>query len=71
MKYLFILKLQMEMLFCSTVVGLPFLIPPMLLTGELFEAWTSCSQVNAEVYSPQKGLPIIIFLQMIHVDFTD
>ncbi|XP_023527913.1 UDP-galactose/UDP-glucose transporter 2-like isoform X3 [Cucurbita pepo subsp. pepo] len=35
---------QMEMLFCSTVVGLPFLIPPMLLTGELFKAWTSCSQ---------------------------
>ncbi|KAJ7951060.1 UDP-galactose/UDP-glucose transporter like [Quillaja saponaria] len=35
---------QMEMLFCSTVVGLPFLIPPMLLTGELFKAWKSCSQ---------------------------
>ncbi|CAI9101682.1 OLC1v1039062C2 [Oldenlandia corymbosa var. corymbosa] len=35
---------QMEMLFCSTVVGLPFLIPPMILTGELFKAWTSCSQ---------------------------
>uniref|UniRef100_A0A7N0TX71 UDP-galactose/UDP-glucose transporter 2-like n=2 Tax=Kalanchoe fedtschenkoi TaxID=63787 RepID=A0A7N0TX71_KALFE len=35
---------QMEMLFCSTVVGLPFLIPPMLLTGELSKAWTSCSQ---------------------------
>ncbi|CAL1399026.1 unnamed protein product [Linum trigynum] len=35
---------QMEMLFCSSIVGLPFLIPPMLLTGELFRAWTSCSQ---------------------------
>ncbi|XWS46000.1 hypothetical protein CRYUN_Cryun14cG0027400 [Craigia yunnanensis] len=35
---------MMEMLFCSTVVGLPFLIPPMLLTGELFKAWNSCSQ---------------------------
>lgn len=35
---------QMEMLFCSTVVGLPFLIPPMVLTGELFTAWNSCSQ---------------------------
>uniref|UniRef100_A0A7C9CIC6 Uncharacterized protein n=1 Tax=Opuntia streptacantha TaxID=393608 RepID=A0A7C9CIC6_OPUST len=35
---------QMEMLFCSTVVGLPMLIPPMVLTGELFRAWTSCSQ---------------------------
>ncbi|KAJ7962293.1 UDP-galactose/UDP-glucose transporter like [Quillaja saponaria] len=35
---------QMEMLFCSTLVGLPFLIPPMLLTGELFKAWNSCSQ---------------------------
>lgn len=33
---------QMEMLFCSTVVGLPMLIPPMILTGELFRAWTSC-----------------------------
>ncbi|KAG6541553.1 hypothetical protein Mapa_017075 [Marchantia paleacea] len=35
---------QMEMLFCSTVVGLPFLIPPMILTGEIFRAWTNCSQ---------------------------
>ncbi|XP_010934424.1 UDP-galactose/UDP-glucose transporter 4 [Elaeis guineensis] len=35
---------QMEMLFCSTVVGLPFLIPPMVLTGELFKAWNSCHQ---------------------------
>ncbi|KAK4769560.1 hypothetical protein SAY86_027710 [Trapa natans] len=35
---------QMEMLFCSTVVGMPFLIPPMVLTGELFKAWSSCSQ---------------------------
>ncbi|KAK3027573.1 hypothetical protein RJ639_042342 [Escallonia herrerae] len=35
---------QMEMLFCSTLVGLPFLIPPMILTGELFKAWSSCSQ---------------------------
>ncbi|KAK6920206.1 UAA transporter [Dillenia turbinata] len=35
---------QMEMLFCSTLVGMPFLIPPMLLTGELFKAWNSCSK---------------------------
>ncbi|XP_062147224.1 UDP-galactose/UDP-glucose transporter 2-like [Alnus glutinosa] len=35
---------QTEMLFCSTVVGLPFLVPPMILTGELFRAWNSCSQ---------------------------
>ncbi|KAL1830113.1 hypothetical protein ACET3Z_008525 [Daucus carota] len=35
---------QKEMLFCSTVVGLPFLIPPMVLTGELFRAWKSCYQ---------------------------
>lgn len=35
---------QVEMLFCSTVVGLPFLIPPMILTGELFIAWKSCSK---------------------------
>jgi len=35
---------QMEMLFCSTAVGLPFLIPPMILTGELFKAWEACSQ---------------------------
>ncbi|KAL3498766.1 hypothetical protein ACH5RR_041498 [Cinchona calisaya] len=33
---------QMEMLFCSTVVGLPFLLGPMILTGELFKAWNSC-----------------------------
>ena len=42
---------QMEMLFCSTVVGLPFLIPPMLLTGELFKAWTSCYQVRITFHS--------------------
>jgi adenosine 3'-phospho 5'-phosphosulfate transporter B3 len=36
----------MEMLFCSTVVGLPFLVVPMVLTGELMRAWTACSQVN-------------------------
>ncbi|TYI14921.1 hypothetical protein ES332_A08G153800v1 [Gossypium tomentosum] len=35
---------QMEMLFCSTVVGLPLLIPPMVLTGEVLEAWNSCSE---------------------------
>ncbi|KAL2543970.1 UDP-galactose/UDP-glucose transporter 4 [Forsythia ovata] len=33
---------QMEMLFCSTLIGLPFLLPPMILTGELFKAWNSC-----------------------------
>ncbi|XP_050230630.1 UDP-galactose/UDP-glucose transporter 2-like [Mercurialis annua] len=35
---------QIEVLFCSTVVGLPMLIPPMIFTGELFKAWNSCSQ---------------------------
>ncbi|KAJ4777320.1 UDP-galactose transporter 2 [Rhynchospora pubera] len=35
---------QMEMLFCSTVVGLPLLIPPMVFTGELVKAWNSCWQ---------------------------
>ncbi|TYI66319.1 hypothetical protein E1A91_D09G215100v1 [Gossypium mustelinum] len=35
---------QMEMLFCSTVVGIPFLVVPMILTGELVRAWNSCSQ---------------------------
>ncbi|GFY99612.1 UDP-N-acetylglucosamine (UAA) transporter family [Actinidia rufa] len=35
---------QMEMLFCSTLVGMPFLIPPMIVTGELFKAWNSCYQ---------------------------
>ncbi|XP_070679582.1 UDP-galactose/UDP-glucose transporter 4-like [Malus domestica] len=33
-----------EMLYCSTVVGLPFLLPPMILTGELVRAWNSCSE---------------------------
>lgn len=36
---------QTEMLFCSTLVGMPFLIPPMVFTGELFKAWDSCSKV--------------------------
>ncbi|KAF9600717.1 hypothetical protein IFM89_011404 [Coptis chinensis] len=33
-----------QMLFCSTVVGLSFLIPPMLATKEFFIAWNSCYQ---------------------------
>ncbi|KAL6279186.1 hypothetical protein ACE6H2_016067 [Prunus campanulata] len=39
-----------KMLFCSTVVGLPFLLPPMILTGELFKAWNSCYE-HPYVYS--------------------
>ncbi|CAI9784525.1 unnamed protein product [Fraxinus pennsylvanica] len=35
---------QMEMLFCSTLIGLPFLLPPMILTGELVTAWNSCAE---------------------------
>ncbi|VAI25273.1 unnamed protein product [Triticum turgidum subsp. durum] len=35
---------KMKMLFCSTVVGLPFLAVPMVLTGELTTAWSACSQ---------------------------
>ncbi|XVF13214.1 hypothetical protein REPUB_Repub08aG0189000 [Reevesia pubescens] len=35
---------QMEMLFCSTIVGIPFLLLPMILTGELVTAWNSCSK---------------------------
>ncbi|KAK8518435.1 hypothetical protein V6N12_017582 [Hibiscus sabdariffa] len=35
---------QMEMLFCSTIVGIPFLVVPMILTGEFVRAWNSCSQ---------------------------
>lgn len=38
------------MLFCSTVVGLPFLVPPMILTGELVKAWNSCSEVRTSPY---------------------
>ncbi|KAL0011141.1 hypothetical protein SO802_006249 [Lithocarpus litseifolius] len=35
-------SLSTEMLFCSTIVGLPLLIPPLLVMGELFKAWVSC-----------------------------
>ncbi|XP_058111615.1 UDP-galactose/UDP-glucose transporter 4-like [Magnolia sinica] len=52
---------QMEMLFCSTVVGLPFLIPPMLLMGEPFTAWNSYSQFDLcriEVV-PGSRLPLV------------
>lgn len=42
------LSAQTEMLFCSTLMGLPFLIPPMIFTGELFRAWASCSKVTVE-----------------------
>ncbi|KAH9732195.1 UDP-galactose/UDP-glucose transporter 2 [Citrus sinensis] len=52
---------QMEMLFCSTVVGLPMLIPPMLLTGELFKAWNSCSQVTTARKAVTLLLSYLIF----------
>lgn len=39
---------QMEMLFCSTIVGMPFLLAPMIFTGELFRAWSSCSEVDRQ-----------------------
>jgi hypothetical protein len=42
----FLCTWQIEVLFCSTIVGLPFLLPPMILTGELFKAWKSCAQVK-------------------------
>ena len=59
----FTLSTQMEMLFCSTVVGLPMLIPPMVLTGELFRAWTSCSQVKFQFHwAVFTGLVDIILL---------
>lgn len=63
------------MLFCSTVVGLPFLIPPMLVTGELFKAWSSCSQVtidrkyasffphNSMVFACSKRSILLLFMQ--------
>ena len=35
---------EIEMLFCSTAVGLLILIIPMVLIGELSKAWTTCSQ---------------------------
>ncbi|XP_071696507.1 UDP-galactose/UDP-glucose transporter 4-like isoform X2 [Rutidosis leptorrhynchoides] len=52
---------QMEMLFCSTVVGLPFLIPPMLLTGELFKAWDSCWQITTARKAVTLLLSYLIF----------
>ncbi|KAB2063651.1 hypothetical protein ES319_A10G230100v1 [Gossypium barbadense] len=44
---IFTMKLEttlMAMLFCSTIVGIPFLLVPMVLIGELFKVWSSCSQ---------------------------
>ncbi|OIT27893.1 PREDICTED: UDP-galactose/UDP-glucose transporter 4-like [Nicotiana attenuata] len=35
---------QMEMLYCSTIVGFPILIVAMIVTGELRKAWPSCAQ---------------------------
>jgi adenosine 3'-phospho 5'-phosphosulfate transporter B3 len=40
---------QTEMLYCTTLVGLPFLLPPMFLTNEIFKAWSDCYQ-NPYVY---------------------
>uniref|UniRef100_A0A6N2MSG7 Sugar phosphate transporter domain-containing protein n=1 Tax=Salix viminalis TaxID=40686 RepID=A0A6N2MSG7_SALVM len=54
---------QMEMLFCSSVVGLPFLIPPMVLTGELFKAWNSCSQKREAHMVPNVRLSFFMIKQ--------
>ena len=35
---------HMEILLCSTIVGLPILIMPLGLTSELLRAWSSFSQ---------------------------
>lgn len=35
----FVRAVQTELLFCTTIVGMPFLLGPMLATGEIFEAW--------------------------------
>ncbi|XP_044476833.1 UDP-galactose/UDP-glucose transporter 4-like [Mangifera indica] len=37
---------QMEMLFCSTVVGLPFFVAPMILTGEITQSIALLSADN-------------------------
>ncbi|KAH9777681.1 adenosine 3'-phospho 5'-phosphosulfate transporter 2 [Citrus sinensis] len=52
---------QMEMLFCSTVVGLPFLLVPMILTGELIRAWNSCSQITTARKAVTLFLSYLIF----------
>ncbi|KAH9721731.1 adenosine 3'-phospho 5'-phosphosulfate transporter 2 [Citrus sinensis] len=52
---------QMEMLFCSTVVGLPFLLVPMILTGELVRAWNSCSQITTARKAVTLFLSYLIF----------
>lgn len=59
---LLLMRMQAEMLFCSTVVGLPFLIPPMLVTGELFKAWASCSKVTVEnvFFSPPQNCTVLV-----------
>ncbi|KAL4339430.1 hypothetical protein GQ457_08G022900 [Hibiscus cannabinus] len=61
---------QMEMLFCSTVVGLPLLVPPMVFTGEVFKAWNSCSEVKKIVlltFSPCKMWVFIFFFLEQHL----
>ncbi|MCD7461156.1 hypothetical protein HAX54_045408 [Datura stramonium] len=35
---------QMEMLYCSTIVGFPILFVAMIVTGELRIAWPACAQ---------------------------
>ncbi|XP_075103046.1 UDP-galactose/UDP-glucose transporter 4-like isoform X2 [Nicotiana tabacum] len=52
---------QMEMLYCSTVVGAPFLLVPMILTGELFAAWKSCYEVTTARKAVTLLLSYLIF----------
>ncbi|XP_057509004.1 UDP-galactose/UDP-glucose transporter 4-like isoform X3 [Actinidia eriantha] len=52
---------QTEMLFCSTLVGMPFLIPPMIVTGELFKGWNSCYQVTTARKAVTLLLSYLIF----------
>ncbi|KAM0946774.1 putative UAA transporter [Dioscorea sansibarensis] len=57
---------QMEMLFCSTTVGLPMLIPPMIFTGELIKAWNSCYE-HPSVYAVLAFEAIATFVGQVSV----
>ncbi|GBG71532.1 hypothetical protein CBR_g8950 [Chara braunii] len=57
---------QEEMLFCTTAVGVPILMVPLVLTGELWTAWNKCLE-KPHVYVLMIGSSMIAYISQMAV----
>lgn len=58
---------QTEMLYCTTLVGLPFLLPPMFLTNEIFKAWSDCYQVHITSHKLSFAIHFLLWIVCLFV----